>query len=175
MSLLIKIYVEPTGKAPSLGKHGDAGIDLYADCYAGSFTLEVGQTAKIPLGFRYAFFNETDPDGLAEMQLGEDFANQIYPTNDYYLEIRNRSGFGTKECVTELASICDASYRGVPHYSIAKVAGTTTQIEHHQKVCQALIHPFVDPHCVRFEFVSTIEELGSTSRGSDGFNSSGTF
>lgn len=175
MSLILKIYIEPTGKAPTLGRQGDAGIDCYADCSAGSFVLEVGQTAKIPLGFRYAFFEDLDPDRLMLLQFGEEYNNQVVPTNDYYLEIRNRSGFGTKECVTELSAICDASYRGVPHYSIAKVAGTTTQIEHHQKVCQALIHPFVDPHKVRFEFVSTIEELGSTSRGSDGFNSSGTF
>lgn len=178
MSLLIKIYVEPTGKAPSLGKEGDAGIDCYADCSKcdlSVFTIEAGQTAKIPLGFRYAFFMQSDADGLAEMQLGPEFANRLTPTNDYYIEIRNRSGFGTKEAVTELASICDASYRGVPHYSIAKVAGETTVVAHHQKVCQALIHPFVDPHSVSFELVSTIEELGSTSRGSNGFNSSGSF
>jgi dUTPase len=175
MQLIIKIYVEPTGKAPSLGRQGDAGLDLYADCSAGSFTLEAGQTAKIPLGFRYSFFQDLDPERLMLMQFGEEYADQIYPTDDYYLEIRNRSGFGTKECVTELASICDSSYRGIPHYSIAKVAGTTTQIVHHQKVCQALIHPFIDPHKVRFEFVSTIEELGESTRGANGFNSSGSF
>ena len=169
--LTIKIFVEPNGKAPTKGKNGDAGFDCYADLTGETFTIngkpshpvletssfELSRfhSAKIPLGFHYAFFIDGQP------------------TTDYYFEIRNRSGFGTKECVVELAAICDASYRGVPHYSIAKVAGSTTVITHGQKICQVLLHPFVDPHQVELVIVNSLDELGSTSRGGAGFGSSG--
>lgn len=160
--LQLWIYVEPSGKAPTIGKPGDAGLDCYADLqFPGNYThLYVGQSTKIPLGFHYAFY-EVDHNGFRV-------------SSNYYIEIANRSGFGTKEGVTELARICDASYRGIPHYSIAKVCGDLTTISHHQKVCQALIHPFVDPYTIDIVFVDSLEALGSTSRGSDGFGSTGT-
>jgi dUTPase len=162
--LVIKFFVEPTGKIPTRGKQGDAGLDCFADLSTfdnQTCALNVGQSAKIPLGFHYAFFYNN---------LGE-----LTPTNDYYFEIANRSGFGLKEMVTEVSRICDSSYRGVPHYSIAKIGGDPTIIQHHQKICQMLIHPFVDPYKFEILQVESIEELGSTSRGSNGFNSSGSF
>lgn len=162
MALVIKLYREPNGKLPTRGKHGDAGLDCYADLQDG-LVLRTGQAAKIPLGFRYA---------LEWLDYGSDRSST---TTHFYLEVANRSGFGTKEMVTELARICDSSYRGVPHYSIAKVGGEDTIIFHHQKICQILVHPFVDPSDIILQEVSSIEELGSTDRGSGGFNSSGSF
>jgi dUTPase len=161
------VYLEPTGKAPTIGKVGDAGLDCYTDLIGSQLELLAGQVAKIPLGFHYAFkirqiFSEGCP------------SSKVKDTNDYYIEIANRSGFGTKEAVTELARICDASYRGIPHYSIAKICGDKTVISHHQKICQALIHPFVDPQKIRIVIVDSLEELGTTDRGSGGFGSTGT-
>lgn len=156
--LQLWIYLEPNGKMPSRGKEGDAGLDCYADLSnLGELKIKAGQSAKIPLGFHYAFV-EVDYRG-----------HRI--SNDYYIEIANRSGFGLKEMVTELSRICDASYRGVPNYSIAKVGGEETTITHGQKICQALIHPFVDPYKIDIIQVDSLEDLGLTSRGSDGFGS----
>jgi dUTPase len=165
------VYVEPTGKAPTIGKSGDAGLDCYADLTFNEpyVTLELiaGGVAKIPLGFHYAFkIRHINSDGYP--------SSRVRDTNDYYIEIANRSGFGTKEVVTELARICDSSYRGIPHYSIAKIGGDTTIITHHQKICQAIIHPFVDPQRIKIVIVDSLEELGSTCRGSDGFGSTGS-
>jgi len=165
------IYVEPTGKAPTIGKPGDAGLDCYADLsYHDTYNdlrVLAGQVAKIPLGFHYAFkIRQINSDGHP--------SSRVRDTNNYYIEIANRSGFGTKEVVTELARICDASYRGIPHYSIAKIGGDVTTITHHQKICQALIHPFVDPYKVNIVLVNSLEELGITDRGSGGFGSTGT-
>ena len=162
MTLVIKLYREPNGKLPTRGKHGDAGLDCYADLQD-PLVLKVGQAAKIPLGFRYA------------IEQLDHVTDRSYTTTHYYLEVANRSGFGTKEMVTELARICDSSYRGIPHYSIAKVGGDDTTVSHHQKICQILVHPFVDPGEIILQEVFSIEELGSTDRGSGGFNSSGSF
>jgi dUTPase len=161
------VYVEPTGKAPTIGKSGDAGLDCYADLIGCQVELLAGQAVKIPLGFHYAFkIRQINSDGYP--------SSRVRDTNDYYIEIANRSGFGTKEMVTELARICDASYRGIPHYSIAKIGGDATIITHHQKVCQALIHPFVDPQKIKIVIVDSLEELGTTDRGSGGFGSTGS-
>lgn len=159
--LTLKIFLEPNGKVPTLGKPGDAGLDCYADLSTcgNQLTINAGQSAKIPLGFHYAFFETT--------------SSYETVSNDYYIEIANRSGFGLKEMVTELSRICDAGYRGIPHYSIAKIGGEPTTISHQQKICQALIHPFVDPHKINIVIVSSLEDLGTTTRGSNGFGSSG--
>jgi len=160
------IYVEPTGKAPTIGKHGDAGLDCYCDLSSfdgQSLEISAGESAKIPLGFHYAFkIKDISYHGVS-----------IKDTDNYYIEIANRSGFGLKEMVTELSRICDAGYRGIPHYSIAKIGGPKTTVTHHQKICQALIHPFVDPYLVNIVQVSSLEDLGTTERGSNGFGSSG--
>lgn len=154
--LTLKIYVEPNGKCITKGKVGDAGLDAYADLSIWNnedVVLEQWQSVKIPLGIRYAFW----VDGKI--------------SNNYYFEIANRSGIGSKEGFTELARICDASYRGIPHYSIAKITLGNSTIKHGQKICQMLIHPFVDPQNIEIVLVDTIEELGLTQRGSDGFGS----
>jgi dUTPase len=158
------------------GQIGDAGLDCFADLFSDTFmvkrdscvltfsdvrdgfdafVLSPLDVAKIPLGFRCAFF----VDGR--------------PSTDYWLEICNRSGFGTVAGVVPLASVVDSSYRGVPHYSIAKVVPGVVRITHGQKICQAVIHPFVDPHKVQVEIVSSIDDLGVTSRGDAGFGSTG--
>lgn len=152
--LTIKIFLEPNGKCITKGKIGDAGFDAYA-CSANQEMIMISQfeMVKIPLGIRYAFW----VDGKV--------------SNDYYFEIANRSGVGTKEGLTEVARICDASYRGIPHYAVAKITPGITIIKHEQKVCQMMLHPFVDPQLVDIEIVNSIEELGTTDRGADGFGS----
>jgi dUTPase len=166
--LELKVFLEPGGKCPQKGKQGDAGFDCFAKL-DNPVRLFTRCGVKIPLGFRYAFFED----------------GQV--SSNYWLEIKNRSGVGTKYGLTELAAVCDASYRGIPHYSVSKtidcrwdndkqeiVDVPSLIINDGDKICQALIHPFVDPHAIRVTIVDTIDELGITERGSDGFGSSGT-
>lgn len=178
-NLILKIFVEENGKCPTRGKNGDAGLDVYAaltDSISawnenGELALRVhqGHQVKIPLGFRYAFWKIYDfSDALPG------FVPQAYPSTDYWLEIKNRSGVGTKSGMVELAAVCDASYRGIPHYCAAKITSGAYIITHGMKIAQALIHPFVDPHKVDIIVVNSIEELGTTERGDSGFGGSGT-
>lgn len=174
--LTLKIFVHEGGKLPQKGKEGDAGIDVFAN-----LTLEVAglgaydffpvnqfESVKIPLGFSYAFWTE-------ETVPGED--GYLYVKNvvshDYFLDIRNRSGVGTKSGFVTVAEIGDANYRGIIHYCVAKVTEGCYVINHGDKIAQAIINPFVDPHKVIIEQVNSIEELGPSVRGATGFGSSG--
>jgi dUTPase len=175
-SLILKIFVEPNGKCPTRGKPGDAGFDVFADLVSigelGAINVKQGDQIKIPLGFRYSFFTKEDNEWTEDGQQLIYIPPEIAST-DYWLEIKNRSGVGTKSGMVELAAVCDASYRGIPHYCAAKITPGEYAITHGMKIAQALIHPFVDPHKVDIVIVSSIEALGITDRGADGFGSSG--
>jgi len=158
MNITLKIFMEPNGKTPAHGKRGDAGIDVFADMSSlgGVKVVQQFEQIKVPLGFHCAFW----VDG--------------HVSNNFWLEIKNRSGVGTKGGLVELASVIDSSYRGVPNYCAAKVTPGTYPINHGDKIAQMLIHPFIDPYKVTLELVDTIEALGPSERGSQGFGASGT-
>lgn len=161
--LTLKIFVHGGGRAPQKGKMGDAGLDVFARFHPSMMTGEPGsvdvnfqEMVKVPLGFSYAFW----VDGSV--------------SHDYWLDIRNRSGVGTKSGFVTVAEVGDSNYRGEIHYCAAKVTSGFYTVRHGDKIAQALINPFVDPCKVQLLVVDTIEELGPSVRGTDGFGSSGT-
>ena len=153
--LKLKVFVHPNGKLPTKGKAGDAGIDAYA-ALSEPLIANQGELVKIPLGISYAFW-----------QNGE-------VVHDYWLDVRNRSGVGTKSGFVTVAEVGDANYRGVLHYCAVKTLPGTYPVEQGDKIAQLLINPFIDPHKIEIVQVYSIEELGVSTRGADGFNSSGT-
>jgi dUTPase len=155
--LKLKVFVHPNGKLPTKGKAGDAGIDAYAALSEGTFLgFAQGELVKIPLGISYAFWENGEV------------------SHNYWLDVRNRSGVGTKSGFVTVAEVGDANYRGILHYCAVKTTPGTYSIFPEDKIAQLLINPFVDPHKIEIVQVSSIEELGTSSRGSNGFNSSGT-
>lgn len=169
--LTLKIFIEPNGKCPTKGKVGDAGIDVYADtlAHSGYYSIKVhqGDSVKVPLGFRCSL------SVIDRAWNGYSYEATERDTTGYYLEIRNRSGVGMKSGFTELASIVDSNYRGIPNYCAAKVTSGQYIIEHGAKIAQMLIHPFVDPNDIDIVIVDTIDQLGITDRGASGFGDSG--
>ena len=176
MTLLVKL--EENGLKPQIGKRGDAGIDLFADisCFYGvdssayiikntengkTLLIDANRIYKIPLGFRYAFAETTNVGYHGQEH------KIIY---NHYLEIMNRSSIGTKNGFIPVAQICDASYRGIPHYCFYSTK--KAEIYQGEKIAQGIIHPFLDPftsHTIKV--VDTLEELGITDRGDGGFGS----
>lgn len=169
--LILKVFLHEGGMLPARGKEGDAGLDVFACLPIEERGNEFGErgtfvrygadkTTKIPLGFSYSFWlkDEWDVEHLS---------------HDFFLDIRNRSGIGTKEGLVTVAEVGDANYRGIIHYCVAKVTQGLTHITHEMKVAQALINPFIDPHKVEIRQVETIEQLGPSSRGAKGFGASG--
>jgi len=153
-TLTLKVFVHEGGKLPQRGKQGDAGLDCFARL---ATRLEVFdfEVAKIPLGFSYAFWLD----------------GQV--SHDFWLEIKNRSGVGTKSGFTTVAEVGDENYRGEIHYCVAKVTQGSYVVLNGDKIAQALIHPFVNPYKVNIVQVNSIEELGPSDRGAGAFGSSG--
>jgi dUTP pyrophosphatase len=157
--LTLKVFLHQDGIAPQKGKEGDAGLDCFA-CFepnrpSRQWHVQQFEVAKISLGFSYAFWVNGEV------------------SHDYFLDIRNRSGVGTRSGFVTVAEIGDANYRGTIHYCVVKVSTGFYTVEHGDKIAQAIITPFVDPHKVNIKVVSSLEELGPSSRGSAGFGSSG--
>lgn len=183
-TLVLKIFVHEGGKLPQRGKQGDAGIDVFARLpeqeqhweivngekrWLGKHVKQFDDV-KIPLGFSYSFWEKhagRDPF------TGEADAALYGPIHDYYLEVDNRSGVGTKSGMVPVARIGDANYRGELHYCAVKVKAGEYVIKHGDKIAQCLISPFVDPHRVEIVQVDKIEDLGPSDRGATGFGDSG--
>lgn len=164
--LTLKVFLEPNGKCPTRGKPGDCGLDVYANINAPIIVKQFDQV-KIPLGFKYGIW-------VVKRSFNEiSFRTSESLTYDYWLEVKNRSGVGTKSGMVELAQVCDSSYRGIPHYCAVKVTPGEYIIEPNMKIAQMLIHPFVDPRLICIDDVDSIEELGLTERGDSGFGGSG--
>lgn len=137
-----------------------------------SYYVCQGDSVKIPLGFRYSFYE------VKEEVIFNGFIRTTKITkgisHNYWLDIRNRSGVGTKSGMATIAEVGDANYRGIIHYCAAKISRGSFQFSHGEKIAQALITPFIDPYLVDIIQVSTIEELGQSARGDKGFGDSGS-
>lgn len=131
-----------------------------------------GDSVKIPLGFRYSFYEEKEEVTWQGNVKTTKFTKGI--SHDYWLDIRNRSGVGTKAVMVTTAEVGDANYRGVINYCAAKVGRNPTLFQHGDKIAQAIITPFIDPFLVEIVQVSSIEELGPSLRGASGFGASGS-
>ncbi len=168
-TLVLKIFVHTDGMLPQRGKQGDAGIDVFARLPC-EVTVKQFDDVKIPLGFSYSFWEQLSG---RDPFTGETDSTMIGPIHDYYLEVDNRSGVGTKSGMVPVARIGDANYRGELHYCAVKVKAGEYTIKPGDKVAQCLISPFVDPHRVEIVQVDKIEDLGTSSRGTSGFGDSG--
>lgn len=172
-NLELRVFIHEGGQLPQKGKRGDAGIDVFARISGKELVLEATSdigldpklehqltvkqfaSAKIPLGFSYSFY----VDGEV--------------SHDYFLDIRNRSGVGTKSGFVTVAEVGDANYRGEIHYCVVKVTEGAYFVKNGAKIAQAIITPFVDPHKVNIRQVWSLEELGPSDRGTSGFGGSG--
>jgi len=165
--LTLKIFVHEGGKAPKKGKAGDAGLDCFAWLPA---------VPTVPYGSTRDHAWMVGPGGVAKIGLGFSYSFWVYGevSHNYFLDIRNRSGVGTKSGFVTVAEVGDANYRGMIHYCVAKCIPGEYGVAHGDKIAQAIITPFLDPHTVTLQVVSTLEELGPSERGADGFGSSGT-
>jgi dUTP pyrophosphatase len=168
MGLVLKVFVHEGGKLPCRGKRGDAGIDVFACLPDGPIEVKQFDVAKIPLGFSCSFGWRCSAPGDTSGPLEDAWLTR------WWIDVRNRSGVGMKSGFAELSGVIDPSYRGVPHYCVAKVTPGAYTVRHGDKIAQILINPFVDPYDVEILQVATVEELGPSERGAQGFGASGT-
>lgn len=130
---------------PKYQTAGAAGMDLQACLPGGSVTLVPGQSMLIPTGWRMEI-----PEG-------------------WELQIRSRSGLSLKNQVVvgNSPATIDSDYRGELGVVLHNRGWTSFIVSHGDRVAQAVVAPV---HQCQWEEVDTLSE---TSRGAQGFGSTG--
>lgn len=147
MKKIVKIKkLNKNAMMPTKGSQFSAGFDLYA-CIEKPVEINPNETIKIPTGL------------AIELPIG--YAGFIFA----------RSGISTKKNLAPAnkVGVCDCDYRGeyiVPLHNHGK---TIQKINPNDRIAQLVILPYLNA-----SFVETKEELKKTSRGKNGFGSTGT-
>ncbi|MBK8393791.1 MAG: dUTP diphosphatase [Leptospiraceae bacterium] len=145
----VKIKVQkffPDVKLPEKKTPGAAAMDVAAYCPKANILIEVGQTVLIPTGFCLEI-----PEG-------------------YFVEIRPRSGFSSKEniLIPNSPGTIDSDYRGqvfVPLFNLSKSPFTVTN---GLRIAQMLVCRSIGINWTLVDEISL-----NTERGAGGFGSTG--
>jgi dUTP pyrophosphatase len=88
------------------------------------------------------------------------------------MQIRPRSGLAAKHGVTVLNTpgTVDCNYRGVVQVVLQNTSDNIVTVQHGDRIAQI---QFARVPTVEFKICASLDELGSTDRGSGGFGSSG--
>lgn len=132
------------GFVPEYKHDGDAGADLRANI-DGPLTIQPGESAWVPTGVRMAI-----PEGHVGLQ---------FP----------RSGLGCNHgiCLANGVGVIDSGYRGEVRAKLLNLGGEPFTVNPGDRICQLVIVPYTK---ARFW---TVNELGESDRGTDGYGSTG--
>jgi dUTP pyrophosphatase len=129
---------------PAYATEGAAGADICA-CITHAMEIGPGQRGKVPTGLAIAV-----------------------PTG-FEAQVRPRSGLASNHGITVLNSpgTIDSDYRGELFVLVINHGNKPFEIVPHMRIAQLVVYP-----CFRATWKS-VDKLNSTSRGSNGFGSSG--
>ncbi|MBS1785947.1 MAG: dUTP diphosphatase [Acidobacteria bacterium] len=148
----VPIHVLPHGEGLDLPAYATlhaAGMDIRAAISADeTWALAPGQRRLVPTGLSLAI-----PEG---------FEGQVRP----------RSGLALKHGITVLNApgTIDADYRGEVAVLLINHGDTTFELKRGERIAQLIFAPVTR---AEWERVEDLEDLGSTSRGSGGYGSTG--
>jgi len=135
--------LDPTVPLPEYAHPGDAGLDLRANADA---VVGPGERAMIPTGLAVAI-----PEGHAGLVLP-------------------RSGLASRQGLTlaNAPGLIDAGYRGEIVCAVVNLdAKQSVKVARGDRIAQLVVVPFVEA------LPEAVDELPETSRGADGFGSTG--
>ena len=144
---MTEILIKRLSKNVSLPKYetsGSSGLDLAANI-ENSIKIEPGKISIIPTGISLAI-----------------------PKN-HEIQIRPRSGLAVKNQISVLNSpgTVDADYRGEIKVILINLSSKTFTVENGARIAQMVVCPVIKAK------LKEVEDLDNTSRGSDGFGSTG--
>jgi len=150
--------IRECAKIPERAHPTDAGADLFycpdpelsSKCkWEGeSILIAAGESCLVPTGLKVDL-----PSG-------------------YMLEVKNKSGVATKRRLIVGACVVDAGYTGEIYVNLQNIGRQNQMLEPFQKIAQAVVVPIATPRIVE---ALKDPALDNTSRGSDGFGSTGDF
>jgi dUTP pyrophosphatase len=132
---------------PEYASAGAAGLDLRAGIER-SLTLQPGARTAVPTGIAIAL-----PAG-------------------YEGQVRPRSGLAMRHGIgmVNAPGTIDEDYRGEVHVLLINLGQDPYVIEPGDRIAQLVVAPVTR---VKLQAVDTVEELGTTERGTGGFGSTG--
>jgi dUTP pyrophosphatase len=145
---MIKILIKRQSDKVLIPKYetdGSSGMDISA-YLDNNINIKPGDKAMIPTGFSLSI-----PEG-------------------YEVQIRPRSGLAAKKSITVLNTpgTIDADYRGEIKVILINLGKESFIVENGMRMAQMVVCPVIKAE------LETISELSETSRGKDGFGSTGT-
>lgn len=87
---------------------------------------------------------------------------------NYVAFIKDKSGIAYKKGLTHMAGVIDSSYRGEYKILLFNTTQESIKIEKHEKLAQIVFLPYSRGQ------IEIVENLEETSRGEEGFGSTGT-
>ena len=144
---MVKILIKklnPSVQLPSYKTNGASGMDLMAFTEK-PISLEPGKSCLVPTGLSVAFPEE------------------------YEIQIRPRSGLAAKNSISVLNTpgTIDSDYRGEIKVILINLGKNTFIIENNLRIAQMVVCPIIQAK------LEDVKELSETTRGSDGFGSTG--
>lgn len=159
-------------------REGDAGFDIYTPF---EIVLPAGKV-EINLPFKQEFFNNlmnaaetsemivhtiaTAGFGATKIKTGI----HVQIPNGFVGLIQDRSSIGSKT-VKVLGGVIDNSYLGDVSVLLVNLTDKEIRFSANDRIAQLLIIPIITP---KIKPVASIEELGKTERGQQGFGSTGS-
>jgi dUTP pyrophosphatase len=141
---------------PAYAHNMDAAFDLRA---SGEFVVDLDTDNKeVNLDFY-----ELKPMERILVKTGLKIA---LPEN-CYASIRDRSGIAFKNGISTMGGVIDFEYRGEIGVILVNLSNKVFRIEKYDRIAQMIIQPFKHVN------LTPVEELGETTRSSDGFGSTG--
>lgn len=182
MQLQIK-KLNPKAIIPTRNNPTDSGLDLYAcldnDVIIPSLIDECHSTDEAAYNINFIneyvgykdFITEIEtnnpsaliPTGIAIKLPEPDLTNDF----TYEASIRPRSGLAAKHCISCHLGTIDNEYIGELKVLMYNFSNKPFVVTHGMKIAQLVIQPVFLPDIV------LVDELGTTTRGSNGFGSSG--
>lgn len=145
MNVKVKfVKLKDNAHTPTQGSDLAAGYDLYA-CIEDDVMIPSFSTVKIGTGIA------------------------IQPPKGYFGAIFARSGLATKQCLrpANCVGVCDEDYTGEYIVALHNDSYVARCIKNGERIAQLVFLPYLN---VEFEEADVLDE---TSRGSDGFGSTG--
>jgi dUTPase len=153
-TLFIK-KLHPDAIVPCKKRNDDEGYDIFA---LEDTLLFDNRVTKVPTGIAAWACDVVDTFAKGSRE-------EIY-YNNYWIQIEGRSGLASKG-ISPVGGIVDKGYTGEISVLLANLSGDHFKVEKGDKIAQLIIR---DSHNC---YVSEVQELPETDRGSRGFGSSG--
>ncbi len=150
----MKLKVKPLSENYNLPVYGSdyaAGIDLYSNTH---LVIKPNGRSAVPTGISIEWGKESE----------EDTSNPC----DYYLQIAPRSGLALKHGIDVGGGVIDYDYRGEIMVILFNHGNSDFEIKPNERIAQAILTKIN-----RFNSIELVENLTDSTRGNNGFGSTG--